>query len=150
MVYKTENQIKMILGINTWRNLLNEKLIRFTGMMPDMDRDMMMDLLGKLPQFWLLAKNTLDYLENTCPTDLSQEDQIMLRDIRKILNHELECESDQPVDIKQLTDLLVQNLGATVALDSKNREFLGSLQRVNQQPIRLKALAVLCYIGGRL
>jgi len=56
MIYRTENQIKMELGLNAWRNLLQDKVIRFAHMMQDMDINVMMKLAGELPQLqwrWL-------------------------------------------------------------------------------------------------
>jgi hypothetical protein len=38
MKYKNEIQIKKAMGIESWRNLSRDKVIRFAAMMPDMDK----------------------------------------------------------------------------------------------------------------
>lgn len=39
MKYKNEMQIKKAMGIENWRNLSRDKVIRFAAMMPDMDKE---------------------------------------------------------------------------------------------------------------
>lgn len=39
MKYKNEIQIKKAMGIESWRNLSRDKVIRFAAMMPDMDKE---------------------------------------------------------------------------------------------------------------
>lgn len=39
MKYDSEEAVKKALGIETWRNLSKDKIVRFAAMMPDMDTE---------------------------------------------------------------------------------------------------------------
>jgi hypothetical protein len=150
VVYKTENQIKMILGINTWRNLLNEKLARFTEMMPQMEQEVLTDLLGQLPQFWLLARNTLDHLEKLTITAQAPIEPVDMREIRKVINYELEPERADPVEQQYLIETVVQNLITHIDMSQQDRAFLSGLAEASSVSARLKIIAALSYVGGRM
>lgn len=150
MVYKTENQIKMALGINAWRNLLNDKLIRFSEMMPDMEKDVMMEIIGQLPQFWVFSKETLTQLENDHLLESGQISQYALKEIRMIISNDLDCDRSTPEDRKRFIDTILQGFSQKTELLTRDRNFFLSIQKSNNYSTRHIVLATLTYIGGRL
>jgi len=150
MIYQTENQIKMILGINTWRNLLNDKLTRFTEMMPDIEPDVLVKLLGQLPQFWLLARTTLDHLEKLSSSAQQPIEPVILRDLRKAINYELRVEQTDLGEQQNLSETVVRKLTAMIVMCEEDQAYLNQLLRNDFFSVRTKIIAALSYVGGRL
>ncbi len=149
MIYKSENQIKMILGINAWRNLLNDKIVRFTTMMPDMENEVMLSLIKQLPQFWLFSKETLTYLGKNITAEQLAE-QSNMHEMHKIINSELGGEKYSSEEKGIFIETILQCLDQELELDNKDRSFINSLQKNNTVTTRLAIMAVLSYLGGKL
>jgi len=150
VIFKTDNQIKMALGINAWRNLLNDKIIKFAEMMPDMDQDVMMELISQLPQFWIFSRNTLDQLENPDHTISNTLRQNRMHEIKKIISNDLFDDSCTAADRKLFMDTILQNLDQQAELTDKDREYLSGIQRNNNFSTRQVVLASLSFIGSKL
>jgi hypothetical protein len=153
VVYQTENQIKMTLGINAWRNLLNDKIIRFARLMPDMNPVFMLELVGQLPQFWLFAKDTLQRLEKneSAPRDLIRSGK--LKEIRRSIYNDLESEHNSTDDklyyIEAILLILDQNASREI-LSEADRKFMITLCASEAHMARTVVIAALTFLGGRL
>ena len=62
MTYKSEDQLKKALEVDSWRNLSRDKVIRFAAMMPDMDRELALKIVDQFPEFKRFALDALDVI----------------------------------------------------------------------------------------
>jgi len=153
VLYKSDNQIKMILGINTWRNLLSDKIIRFAGMMPEMNLNLMMDIVDQLPQFWLFAKSSLKAIDQqeALRQDITQSRK--LKEIRKLLDNDLDIEHNSLSDKQYFleTILLAFDLNADPqVLSDRDRQFIATMRECHSHSTRNVVIAALSFVGGRL
>src|SRR3954453_3119805 len=58
--YTNEVELKQALGIETWRNLSKDTIIRFFELLPDVDPELALKLIAQLPEITTLAKSVLD------------------------------------------------------------------------------------------
>ncbi len=65
MKYKNELQIKKALGIENWRNLSKDKVIRFAALMPDMDKEVMLEIIKSFPEFTKYGNDLMEALKET-------------------------------------------------------------------------------------
>jgi hypothetical protein len=153
MIYCSENQIKNVLGINNWRNLLNDKMILFTSMMPKMDSSVMIDLLGQLPQFWLFSKDMLRLLEQQSPISPETLQARQLLEMKRLLDRDFDTEHNKP-ELKQLYFGLVYDMAeyyfSKGQLTENDRKFITALRDLQDCNTRTMLIATLSYIGGQL
>lgn len=85
MKYKNEMQIKKAMGIENWRNLSRDKVIRFAAMMPDMDKEVMLEIIRTFPEFTKYGNELLESLRETIlkTIDKNSEDYRMSLEIIK-------------------------------------------------------------------
>lgn len=153
MLYKTDNQIKMILGINAWRNLLNDKIIRFAAMMPEMNLDLMMEIIGQLPQFWLFAKSSLKKIEKLASLRQDSEQSRKLAEISRLLDNDLDFERNSATDKQFFLETILQAVAADAqpqVLSEDDRLFVSGLRDSQAHSTRNMLVAALTFIGGRL
>lgn len=153
MIYTSENQIKNELGINNWRNLLNDKMIQFTSMMPRMEPSVLTGLLGQLPQFWLFSKEILKTLETRTPISQDSPQVRHLVELKRLLDRDFDTEHNKP-ELKQLYFGIIMDMAdpyfAEGALSDNDRKFIISMRDLENCGTRTMLIAVLSYIGGIL
>lgn len=162
MKYRTENQIKMELGLNAWRNLLQGKVIRFAHMMQDMDVIVMMKLSGDLPQLRDFARLTLQRLDaasvggnSSSSQDASQHQtahtwQQSSAFMRKMisLDYDENTDKDQSKDKLRLLESIVSQLKGCQDLLSFDEQFIRVHAKRNQDSLRHFIIFMLVYTGG--
>src|SRR6478752_4576238 len=95
MGYNNEAEIKQALGIESWRNLSKDKMIRFAAMMPDMDKEVALRIVEQFPVFKEFALDVVANMERVQEATLSANTQSQehvhrsLSEIREILKGEL-------------------------------------------------------------
>lgn len=151
----------MVLGLNAWRNLLQDKVVRFAQMMQEIDAGLGMKLAGELPQLREFARHTLNYLEKASdkkdvqqtggrpePEDLAWEGTLV--QIRKLIA--LDFHDNLPRELAKdkllLLTAIEQRLEPAGKLYDYNETFLRNLCKRNQDDLRTFAIASLIYIGG--
>jgi len=60
----SEDEVKQELGIESWRNLSKDKVLRFAAMMPDMDTEVALKIVEHFPVFKDFA---LDVVKEALP-----------------------------------------------------------------------------------
>ena len=48
MRYNSEVDVKEVLGIESWRNLSKDTFLRFLAAMPEIDREVALELIGQI------------------------------------------------------------------------------------------------------
>ncbi len=153
MMYKTDNQIKNALDINAWRNLLNEKIVLFTGMMPEMNQDIMMDLVCHLPQFWHFSKAILKKLENQDDIRRDPTHWAQLKEIRKVLDMDLFNDHNSAEARAKLSSAILlagERHPQGDRLTDADRQFVIAMLKDPNCTTRTLVMATLSYVGGRI
>lgn len=60
MRYTSEVEVKDVLGIESWRNLSKDTFLRFLATMPEMDKEVALELIGQIPELTTSARLVLD------------------------------------------------------------------------------------------
>ena len=60
MRYTSEVDGKEVLGIESWRNLSKDKFLRFLSALPEMDKEVALQLIGQIPEITASAKAVLE------------------------------------------------------------------------------------------
>jgi len=155
-VVLSEDEVKRELGIESWRNLSKDKMLRFAAMMPDMDAEVALKIVEQFPVFKDFALNALKEIEKAYDAALESNDKSQdhvyeaLSDIRGILKGELD-KGDLTWDQRKYIIELIQENGRLVfQKDADGKRFLNSLfGKVTAVGVGVVALAVV-FVGGKV
>ncbi|QFG69503.1 hypothetical protein [Ornithinimicrobium pratense] len=133
MGYSSELEIKRELGIETWRELSKDKLLRFVAMMPDMDTEVALKVVEQFPSFKDFAVEVVGAVEtayeSTLKTNERSGDHVhdAYGDIRTILKAELD-KGELPWEQRRWLVEQIQETGRQQFIkDSENKRFLDSV-----------------------
>ncbi|MEU1792259.1 hypothetical protein ABZ553_41565 [Streptomyces sparsogenes] len=156
MRYKNEAEIMQALGIDSWRNLSKDKMIRFAAMMPDMDTEVALKIVEQFPVFKDFAKDAVDAMEKAHQSTLSANKQSQkhvhraFREIREILKGELSKDDLSWEEKKFLIEQIQETGRLEFQKDSENKKFLdAALRKVMVGAGAAIGLAVV-FVGGKL
>lgn len=125
----TEQQVKAALGISDWRNLSKEKVLNFVSILPDVDSEVAIKIIEQFPEF---SKNSLmmvECLKDACQSVLEENKQSSNQSMeayQKILDELsvlLKKENTTDVDIKYITEKMIEVADKISAKDTENKEF---------------------------
>lgn len=132
MEYKNELEIKQALGIDSWRELSKDKMVRFYGMLPDMDKELALKVVEQFPSFKEFAQTAVESMETSHRSTLDSNERSghhahdAYRDVRTALKAELDRDDvtweQRQWIIEQMQDTARQQF----AKDSENKRFLDS------------------------
>ena len=60
MRYTSEVDVKEVLGIESWRNLSKDTFLRFLAALPEMDKEVALQLIGQIPEITASARAVLE------------------------------------------------------------------------------------------
>ncbi|MFF6835785.1 hypothetical protein ACFY84_28670 [Streptomyces sp. NPDC012438] len=156
MRYKNEADIKQALGIDSWRNLSKDKMIRFAAMMPDMGTEVALKIVEQFPAFKEFAMDAVDAMEKAHESTLSANKQSQehvhraFQEIRAILKGELSKENLSWEEKKFLIEQIQETGRLEFQKDSENKRFLdGALKKVLVGTGAALALGV-AFVGGKV
>lgn len=156
MGYKNEAEIMRALGIESWRNLSKDKMIRFVSMMPDMDTEVALKIVEQFPTFKEFAKEAVDAMEKAYESTLSSNKQSQehvhraFQEIREILRGELDKGDLSWEQRKYLIEQIQETVRLEFQKDSENKRFLdGLFKKVVVGAGAIAALAVV-FVGGKV
>ena len=155
MKYKSEDDIKNALGIQTWRNLSQANVTKFAAMMPDMDKEVALKIVEQLPEFTNFALGVVNAIQKAQEAAYAENKQSMeqvyraWQETREILKGQLAIEDLQWEERKYILDLLMEAARQVSAKDSENKGWLKEIY--NWAPIVGSAAIVmaLVYVGGK-
>lgn len=156
MAYKSEAEIKQALGIDSWRNLSKDKMIRFAAMMPDMGTEAALKIIEQFPSFKEFATDVVNALEKSFDSAVSANKQSQehfhqaLQHIREILKGQLEREDQSWEERKYILDLIMETGRLESLKDSENKKFLSvALKTLAAGGVGALLLGV-AFIGGKV
>lgn len=156
MKYKTEQQIKKKLGIESWRNLSKDKVIKFAAMMPDMDKEVMFKVIEQFPEFSKFATGVLEHFEESINnlSDANSKDFALivegLKETQQIIKEELQ----KPELNSEEREFLIQNLMKLaemfIEVDKNNKKFLKGLSNDSLKMAGMIVLSGIVALGGKV
>ncbi|MGR6973902.1 hypothetical protein ACU639_30620 [Streptomyces cynarae] len=156
MKYKDEDEIKRALGIDSWRNLSKDNMIRFVAMMPDMSTEVALKIVEQFPTFKDFALNVVDAIKTSHESTLSANQQSeehvhrAFQDLRDTIKNELDKGDLTWEQRKKLIDKMQETVREESQKDSENKRFLdGALKKVVMVGGAALALGV-AFVGGRI
>ncbi|SMP64384.1 hypothetical protein [Anoxynatronum buryatiense] len=156
MKYKNEKQIMKKLGIENWRNLSKDKVVKFAAMMPEMDKEVMFKVIEQFPEFAKFANGALEHFEESIKNlseSNSKDFSIIvegLRETQQILKEELQKPEIDSSERKNLIDNLMKVAEILKELDSNNKRFLKGLSTDSLKSVSIVVLAAVVAIGGKV
>ncbi|MEE1798132.1 hypothetical protein [Streptomyces sp. JV176] len=156
MKYKSEAQIMKALGIESWRNLSKDKMVRFAAMMPNMDTEVALKIVEQFPAFKDFAKDAVSAVERAHESTLSANSQSQehvhraWQEVRDILKGELGKDDLSREEKRFLIEQIQETARMQSQKDSENKQFLdGALKKVLVGATAAVALGV-AFVGGRV
>ncbi|GFH35271.1 MULTISPECIES: hypothetical protein [Streptomyces] len=156
MKYKSEAQIMKALGIESWRNLSKDKMVRFAAMMPNMDTEVALKIVEQFPAFKDFAKDAVSAVERAHESTLSANNHSQehvhraWQEVRDILKGELGKDDLSREEKKFLIEQIQETARMQSQKDSENKQFLdGALKKVLVGATAAVALGV-AFVGGRV
>ncbi|WP_328870977.1 hypothetical protein OHT76_13115 [Streptomyces sp. NBC_00287] len=156
MRYKDEDEIKHALGIDSWRNLSKDKMIRFVAMMPDMGTEVALKIIEQFPAFKDFALDVVDAMKKSHESTLSTNQQSQehvhraFQDFRDTLKNELDKGDLTWEQRWQIIEKMQEAVREESQKDSENKQFLdGALKKVLVLGGAAVALGV-AFVGGRV
>lgn len=155
MRYKNEGEIKQKLGIESWRNLSKDKMIRFAMMMPDMDTELALKIVEQFPVFADFATGVVGAMKKMHKTTLvaNKESQDHFHQSCKtaieILNVQLNKDGLSLEEKKYFVEEIKEILKLESQKDSENKQFLdAALKKLQGFAVAAIALGVV-FVGGK-
>lgn len=126
----TEKSVKEALGITSFRNLSKEKIVEFISLIPNIDKDVAVQIINQFPAYSEMAVAMIAQLNTMCDNAIkeagvSQKDSIaayklILSDLGELLKKD-NISSEERADI---TDKMIMIADRISAKDSEFKEFL--------------------------
>ncbi len=155
MKYKNEQQIMKALEITSWRNLSKDHMVRFAGMMPDMDTEVALKIVEQFPEFNGFALDALDVMEKRHDSTLSYNKQSQdavhraFQAIREILKGELDKDELTADERKYILEMIMETGNREFAKDSENKRFLESLFTKAAMTVGAAIALGVVFVGGK-
>ncbi|MFI1068540.1 hypothetical protein [Streptomyces puniciscabiei] len=156
MRFNDEDQIKRALGIDTWRNLSKDKMIRFVAMMPDMDTEVALKIVEQFPSFKDFALNVMDVMKTSHESTISANAQSQehvhraYQYLRETIRNELDKGDLTWEQRRELIEKMQEVVREQSQKDSENKRFL---DEAHKKVLVLGAVALalgLAFVGGRV
>ncbi len=126
----TEKSVKEALGITSFRNLSKEKIVEFISLIPNIDKDVAVQIINQFPAYSEMAGAMVAQLNAMCDNAIkeagvSQKDSIaayklILSDLGELLKKD-NISSEERADI---TDKMIMVADRISAKDSEFKDFL--------------------------
>ncbi|MFI7284128.1 hypothetical protein ACIBOV_28100 [Micromonospora chersina] len=156
MGYKSEDEVKKALGINSWRNLSKDKVFQFAAMMPEMDTEVALKIIEQLPEYRKLLTEGLKLLqeehESTLKYNSQSQDNVhrAWREIREALKGKLNQDGLDWEQAKFLIEQMMETGRQESAKDTENKKFLDGLLKNAAITAGAAAVAAIAFVGGRV
>jgi hypothetical protein len=151
--YVTENEVKKALAIDSFRNMSKDKIMEFVSLIPNMDKDVAIKIIGQFPAYTGFATTMLAQLNTTCDNVMkengeSQKDVIeaykkILDDLGELLKKD-KITAEERVQITEQMLVIADRISAK---DTENKEFLNGIIN-NEKYIIVGALVLGAVILG--
>ena len=155
MKYNDDEAVMNALGITSWRNLSRDKVLALAAMMPDIDKEVSLKLIEKVPEFMDLAGRFVDQLENRHHESLARNAESQQRvhdawqEVRDVLAGELDRELT-PEMRARVHELLIETAHRESEKDSENKKYLERMFKVAAFAGGVALASVVVFVGGKV
>jgi hypothetical protein len=152
----SEDAVKAALGIESWRNLSKDNVVKLAAMMPDVDKEVSLAIVAQLPTFTKFAVNALSTLErahlSTLDSNMRSQDKAYAasQEYRDFLRRELEREDLDPEERRYLMEQLKASVDQDHAKDSENKSFIDGLMNKVALGAMVSVAATVAVLGGKI
>lgn len=152
---ETEIELKKRLGIDSWRNLSKDKFMMFISDLPNMNKEVALEIIGRFPDFANLVMGTFVHVQEQATQGLrfNHESQKKVhqafKQYRRILSRELEREDLTSEDRFRILGLLKDAIDAEALKDRDNKEFLKQIIGMVAAAAALVASIAFAALGGK-
>lgn len=152
--YESEDQVLKVLGIDSWRKLSRQKVIKFASMMPDMDRELAVKIIEQFPAFSRFALEALQVMERVQESALGfnerSQDKVhkAYQDVRSAIAGELKKDVT-PEERERLIETMMQTADKEAAKDSENKRLIVDLVKTTAVVGSAALLAAVVVLGAR-
>ena len=128
--YVTKEAVKRALKIDSFRNLSTDKVMQFASMIPYMDKDVAIAIIGQFPRFAEFGQAIVSSYMQTCDTILlsnKESQSAVIQGYQTILNalsKRLEAENIDPAECKSITEDMIVVADKIALADIQNKKFL--------------------------
>lgn len=156
MTLESEDEVKKALEIDSWRNLSRDKVMKFAAMMPDMDQEVALSIVGQFPAFTRFALGALNFLEkaneSTQASNNTSQERVhdAYREVREVLRGELDQESLSPEDRRFILESMLETADKESEKDAENKRFLDGLFNKSAIAVGTAIAAGLVFVGGKI
>jgi hypothetical protein len=132
MKYTSEDGVKQALGINSWRNLSRENVVKFAAMMPDMDKELAVKIVEQFPVFTKFGLDALRSMERVQESALNFNERSQKKvhdayqDVRDAIKGELSKEL-APEERQRLIETMMDTAAKESEKDSENKRLIGDI-----------------------
>jgi hypothetical protein len=150
----SEDEVKQALGIDSWRNLSKDGVMRLVAMMPEMSKDVALKIAEQFPDFKMLATETLNAVSEQLKNVLKHNDKSQKR-AQKAFQTAQEAyihELDRDLSSEERRDLYERILETAIKVDAKddrNKQFILNALKVIGATIVAVLVAAVAFVGGR-
>ncbi|MFJ9690664.1 hypothetical protein [Kitasatospora sp. NPDC101183] len=150
-----EAEVKRKLGIETWRNVSKDKVLRFAAAMPDMATEARLKLIEQFPSFKDLGKSNIDAVKEAHKETLASNDRSQdhfhraSQDQRDAIREDLGRDGLSWEQREALHDRLDENVGREYQKDSENKQFLVTGLKVAAAAGAAVLVMGVAFVGGK-
>lgn len=150
-----DSAVKRKLGIQTWRNLSKDKVLKFAAAMPEMASEVRLKLIEQFPAFKDLGKANIDAVTEAHKSTLAANENSQnhfykaAQDQRDALLADLGRDDLSEAQRESLHDRLERNVGRVSEKDSESKHFLGAAMTVVAATGVAVAGLSLVFVGGK-
>ena len=131
--YFSEEQVKDALQINSFREISKAKLMEFVSLIPNMDKDVALAIIGQFPAYSDCAKVMVGELKSMCSNVLTDNSDsrgayvAAYNGILDSLQKELNRENLSAEDRAYITEKMILVADKLAVKDTENKQFLAGL-----------------------
>ena len=149
--YITEDEVKKILGIDSFRNLSKDKIVEFISILPNIEKDIALSAINQFPAYTELAGTMISKMTDMCETALKENSSsqkgaidgylIILNSYSEQIKNDTLTESER----KTLNKEMIRIADKLSAKDTENKNFIMSVVKTGGAVLTMALL-----IGGAL
>lgn len=138
----TEQQVKDALKIDSFRNLTKEKVMEFTSLIPNLDKEVALNIINQFPAFAKSSKIMLDQFKNICTQALenakdNQEEVILA--YRKIIDDLGESLNKDELTSDERNNIIEKMIELADRISDKDTEYKQFLVNIIKHSANLTA-----------
>ena len=131
--YVTEEAVKRALKIDSFRNLSKDKVMQFASMIPYMDKDVAIALIGQFPRFAEFGQTMVSNYMQICDNILLSNKESYSAAIRgyqtilDALSKRMEVKNIDATERKSITEDMIAVADKIALADIQNKKFLDKM-----------------------